>query len=106
MPQAGTVSLNPSFSSRGHTHTHHGGVGMRTLLYSLCAAAGLASAATAITAPGSMAWGVTPRPNTQIMISRDGKADRLPVSGLASVRVKTFSVRPVEVRRHQSPPRG
>lgn len=75
---------------------------MKTLLYSVCLAAGLATAATAITAPGSQAWSVTAAPYTQIEINRAGRADRLPIGARPPILVKTFPVRPVQVRRDQS----
>jgi hypothetical protein len=79
---------------------------MKTLLYSLCLAAGLATAVTAMTAPSSQARNVGAAPDTPITINRAARADRLPVAAPAPIVVKTFPVRPVQVRRHQSPPKN
>ena len=73
---------------------------MKTLLYSLCLAAGLATAVTAITAPSSEARNVAAAPAT---INRAARADRLPIGAPAPIVVKTFPVRPVQARRYQSP---
>jgi hypothetical protein len=77
---------------------------MKTLLCSIGLAAGLAGAATAITAPGSEAWSRAAQPSTQVQVNRTARADRLPVGVPASVRVKTIVVRPVEARREQRAP--
>src|SRR5262245_16424236 len=77
---------------------------MKTLLCSLCLAAGLAGVATAMTAPGSEAWSRAAAPNTQVEINHAARADRLPIGTIPSVRVKTFSIRPLEGRQEQRSP--
>jgi len=79
---------------------------MKTLLYSLCLAAGLAAAATAITAPGSQARSVTAVLDTHVNVDRAARADRLPIGAPTPIVVKAFPVRPVRAGRDHKPPNG
>jgi hypothetical protein len=75
---------------------------MKTLLYSLVAAAGLATAMTAVATPSSQAWSTRAAPSWQIEINRATRTDRLPIGMPSAVVVKTFPVRPPQPRSDQA----